>query len=380
MENLFMALLPEFKTNKNLTLGVELELQLVNLDHFNLSMQAEDLLQSLTHVFHTGEFKPEITCAMIEINSSIHSSYYSLIYELQSLRNTLAAKAVEARIGICGGGSHPFQQWQEQRIFPAERFTNLSQQYGYLAQQYTVFGQHIHLGCASGDEALYLCHALARYIPHFIALSATSPFYQGMDTNFDCSRLCIVNAFPLSGTAPWLFTWTEFEAYFATMFDLGLVKSMKDFYWDIRPKPEYGTVELRICDSPLTMDEAANIAAYAQILAAALLELRPGLSPNIHLTYSTNRFNASKFGLNAALIDPLSSMHIPLTEDIAHTCDQLETYADQLGCQQVLETIRATISNHENGAHWMRKQHAELGSLNEVVKNQVALWQGDIPR
>src|SRR5205085_6445713 len=148
------------------------------------------------------------------------------------------------------------QKWQDQTIYPNEHFLSLSEQYGYLAKQLTVFGQHIHIGCQTGDDALYLCHAMAYYLPQFIALSASSPYHHGINTNFDCSRLSVISAFPLSGTLPWLLSWDEFQQYFDKMYHLGVIKNMKDFYWDIRPKPEFGTVELRICDTPLTVDKA----------------------------------------------------------------------------------------------------------------------------
>jgi carboxylate-amine ligase len=105
-------------------------------------------------------------------------------------------------VAIAGGGTHPFQKWSDRQIYPTERFLSVSEKYGFLAKQFTVFGQHVHVGCTSADDAIYLTHALIRYVPHVIALAASSPFYQGVDTAFDSSRLSVVNAFPLSGTMP----------------------------------------------------------------------------------------------------------------------------------------------------------------------------------
>ena len=270
-----MSLLPEFKGNLHCTIGVELELQLVDLQNFNLAMEAQDFIRRVSEVAHPGKIIPEITQSMVELNSSVHQNYHSLLAELSTIRDILAEQALQTHIGICGGGTHPFQKWKQQRIFPNERFASVSEQYGYLAKQFTIFGQHIHIGCPNGDDAIFLCHALARYIPQFIVLSAASPFQQGVDTSFDCSRLAVISAFPMSGTPPWLSTWVEFEAYFMNMAALGVVKNMKDFYWDIRPKPEYGTVELRICDTPLTIEKAAILGAYLQMLAHYLLDERP---------------------------------------------------------------------------------------------------------
>ncbi len=364
----------DFKKNDALTMGVELELQLVDLQNFNLAMESKNLMRRLSEVPYTGEIKPEITQAMIEINSSIHFSYHSLLNELRALRDVITAQAHETHLGVCGGGTHPFQKWAEQRIFPSGRFTSLSEQYGYLAKQFTVFGQHIHIACANGDDAIYLCHAFARYLPHFIALSAASPFQQGIDTSFDCSRLAVISAFPLSGALPWVSNWREFTEYYQKMIRLKIINSIKDFYWDIRPKPEYGTVEIRISDTPLTVDKAAELAAYAQMLARYLLSRRSDLSQEIYLAYFTNRFRAARYGFNAELIDPLQENHIPIGEDILLTCRQLESHAVALECSTALEAIRKSVYRRENGANWLRTHYKQMHSLNDVVRAQVELW------
>lgn len=373
-----MSTLPLFKENNFFTMGVELELQLVDLQTFNLAMEAKDFLRRLSEISHPGEIKPEITLAMIEFNSSIHNSYDTLVSELRSMRNITAEQAAQTHIGICGGGAHPFQKWQEQRIFPTERFITVSEQYGYLAKQFTIFGQHIHIGCKNGDEALYLCHAMASYLPQFIALSAASPFHQSVDTSFDCSRLTVISAFPLSGTPPWLLTWAEFETYFEKMFNLGIVKSMKDFYWDIRPKPEFGTIELRICDTPLTVDKAADLAAYAQMIICWLMETKPHLSREVYLTYLYNRFNAARYGFDAIFIDPVRRKNLLLIDHILDTCKQLEPYAKQLNCQSALNRIKSYAYDRINDARWIRNKHAEFKSLSDTVRSQTELWQTNI--
>ncbi len=191
--------LQDFTSSQALTLGVELELQLVSTHDFDLSPQAEDLLRVLKS--HTGawDVKPEITRSMIEIGTSIQRQHQSLLAELHDLRDQLSRGARKLNIGIAGGGTHAYQHWSRQQIFPGERFHYISELYGYLAKQFTVFGQHVHVGCEDGDQALWLLHALSRYVPHFIALSASSPYVQGVDTGFDSARLNSVFAFPLVG-------------------------------------------------------------------------------------------------------------------------------------------------------------------------------------
>jgi glutamate---cysteine ligase / carboxylate-amine ligase len=370
-----MTKLPSFDGDNLLTIGVELELQLVNLHNFNLTMEAQDLLRRVSETNHPGEFKPEITQSMIEINSSVHKVHSSLLAELCEQRDILVEQASQMHIGICGGGTHPFHRWQTQKISPTERYANVSEQYGYLAKQFSVFGQHIHVSCLNGDDALYLCHAMVQYFPHFIALSASSPFNQGVGTSFDCSRLAIISAFPLSGTPPWILRWTEFEAFYEKLINLKVIGSMKDFYWDIRPKPEYRTVELRLCDTPLTVGKAADLAAYAQTLIHWLLIKRPKISREVYLTYLTNRFRAARYGLEAILVDPIKQVEIPLGEDIIATCNKLEGSARELGSLDALERIKESAHSKNNDASWLKETYANSKSMGDMVRAQCELWK-----
>jgi carboxylate-amine ligase len=183
-----------------------------------------------------------------------------------------------------------------------------------------------------------------------------------------------VSAFPLSGTPPWLLVWEEFEEYYKKLMTLGVIKSMKDFYWDIRPKPEYGTVELRICDTPLTVKKAAELAAFAQLLSYYLLENRRPLSKEIYLTYLMNRFRASRYGLNAIIIDPVNYKHIPLADDITRTCEELKPYINKFDSGEAIINIITAASTRDNGAHWLRKRYLDSNSLSDLVRDQTERW------
>ena len=202
-----MASALPFKTSERYTLGVELELQVLNSRDYDLVGAAGDLLALLDKVPHPGEIKPEITEAMIEVSTGIQHGYAGVLSELTAIRDAMVRQAQRLNLGVAGGGTHPFQQWQDQRIFSAPRYRYIHDLYGYLAKQFTVFGQHVHVSCDSGDAAVWLIHLFSRYIPHFIALSASSPFFQGADTAFASSRLNSVSAFPLAGHIPFLPDW-----------------------------------------------------------------------------------------------------------------------------------------------------------------------------
>lgn len=366
----------EFTSSAPLTLGVELELMIVNRRHYNLTRGSDDLLKLINRKNHGFDIKPEITEGMIEIGTAIHTKTSEMLDELLAIRTLLVSAAEKLNLGLAGGGSHPFQHWSDQRIYPKERYNLVSELYGYLAKQFTVYGQHIHIGCPDGDTAVHLTHYLARYIPHFIALSASSPFHQGADTQFQTSRLNSVNAFPLSGSMPLVNNWEEFNTYFSKMAHLGIVASMKDFYWDIRPKPEFGTVEIRICDTPLSIDTPALLAAYAQMLARhCFAEDHKGpVNPEHHFTYTYNRFQACRFGYDAVLVDAAEGRQTSLLEDLLFTLDTLTLDAQALGCMTEHTALRERALKRCSDSQWLRNVYQESGSLPEVVRRASERW------
>lgn len=367
--------LEPFKTSDPLTLGVELELQLVSLSNLDLIDASPDMLELLARRPFPGNVVPEITESMIEISTGVHRDHAGVLAQLREIRDALVGAGDRLNVGICGGGTHPFQQWSERKIFSKPRFKEVSVLYGYLAKQFTIFGQHIHVGCASGDDAMFLLHSLNRYVPHFIALAASSPFVQRKDTLFNSARLNSVFAFPLSGRAPFTLSWDDFaHGYFARMAHTGIVTSMKDFYWDIRPKPEFGTIELRVCDTPLTVERAAALAGYLQCLCAMLLEhAEPDPAENDYLVYNYNRFQACRFGLDGLVVHPKTYESVPLRDDILTTIDRLAARPGQ-GISVALDHVRRVCSGGSD-ASYLRRQYESRGSSEGMVDAAISRFR-----
>ncbi len=371
-----MALAP-FAASRPLSVGIELELQVVSHHDHDLSPGAGDLLRLMARKRIPGAVTPEITDSMIELCTGVCSRHAELLAQLGEIRDALVHCADRLDLGLCGGGTHPFQDWSQRRIFGTPRFHQVAELYGYLSKQFTVFGQHVHIGCADGDAALRLLHAMSRFIPHLIALSASSPFVQGVDTGFQSARLNSVFAFPLSGRAPFILGWEGFRGYFDKMARTGVVKSMKDFYWDIRPKPEFGTIEVRVLDTPLTIAKAAAMAGLIQCLARWLQQERP-FEPgeDDYLPYTFNRFQACRFGLDGMFVDPVSGEHCSLRQDILSTLDALAPHAAALQAEAALALLRVELAGAGNDACWIRQAQAREGLLPEVVRQQCQRWAG----
>lgn len=369
--------LEAFQRSSALSLGVELELQLVNTHDYDLAPYSAEMLRLMERIPLPGSVVPEMTSSMIEISTGVCQSSNDVLGQLTQIRDALVRCADKLNIACVGGGTHPFQQWHEQRIYDRPRFRQLSELYGYLSKQFTIFGQHVHVGCPDADSALLMLHRMSRYIPHFIALSASSPFVQGQDTQFDSARLNSVFAFPMSGRAPFTLSWDDFGKFFAKTTRTGVIKSMKDFYWDIRPKPEYGTIEIRVFDTPLTIERAAALSGFVQALASWFLEEQPFMpQEDDYMVYTYNRFQACRFGLEAVYVEPETGEHLPLREHILRTIERIAPHARALGAAGAVDRLRESAEAGSNDARWLRDTQAHERLLAEMVRQAAERFRG----
>jgi carboxylate-amine ligase len=371
------ARLEPFQQSAALSLGVELELQLINTNDYDLTPYSDEMLRLMAKIPLPGAVVPEMTSSMIEISTGVCQSSSEVLGQLSQIRDALVKCGDKLNIAVAGGGTHPFQQWHERRIYDKPRFRELSELYGYLSKQFTIFGQHVHIGCPDADSALLMLHRMSRYIPHFIALSASSPFVQGQDTQFDSARLNSVFAFPMSGRAPYTLSWDEFGAFFAKSTRTGVVKSMKDFYWDIRPKPEYGTIEIRVFDTPLTVERAAALSGYVQALASWFLNEQPFMPlEDDYMVYTYNRFQACRFGLDAVYVDPVTGEHMALRDHIVMTMRQIDEHAYTVGAAAGIDLLRLSADLGANDARWLRERQAKERLLAEVSRQAAERFRG----
>lgn len=345
----------DFTASAACSLGVELELMLIDKENGMLVSAAEPILSDLASRSRAERIKAEITQSMIEINSSIHTDLDALEQDLRQQCEWINESADAQGVHVCGGGAHPFREWHEREIYPQTRFEKLSQRFGYLAKQFTVFGQHVHVGVPSADAAIRLTHVLNHYVPHFIALSAASPFQRGVDTSFQSSRVNVVNMFPMSGHMPPFADWREFCAYYERMRRSGVIESIKDFYWDVRPKPEFGTVELRVCDTPLTVSHAVDLAALVQSLAHEVLTNNEVWPRELQYeTYASNRYRAARFGLDAVILDTRTGAAISLQADTIQVLDEAIRRNDSPSATRRLLRLRSRCDQGANDAQWLR--------------------------
>ncbi len=357
------------------TIGVEIELQILDPDTLDLTPKSELLLEKCQSI-GLDRVKAEIHQSMLEVDSEISADVTQCREFLRSRIQGLSKAADELGLDVAVSGTHPFQRWSDRLISSTNRYQNLLQKYQWLVRRMNVYGLHVHIGMESGNQALAVSNAAIRYLPHLLALSANSPFWQELDTGMQSSRINIMESFPFAGIPPYFKTWSEIEHYCSTLGRAGAIRTIKDLYWYIRPNLEYGTIEFRICDATPKLDETMALVALIQCLVVFLSQNTQTddsewrWSKEQHWIAPENQWIAARDGLEGIITVDAWGQKQKLSEAIFQLIEQLSPTAKSLNCHAELQYIRHIIANG-NGAKRQRHVFHETGSLREVVRDSI---------
>jgi len=369
--------LPPFVPSRSGAVTVSMELQVVNQHDYDLTPGAADLHRLMSRRDLPGALLPVATDCQLAISTTPCDDHAALLGQLLPMRDAVVKAADTLGLGVAGGGTHPFHDRRQRPGLRRPRLAPLALLYGDLSRHLMVFGLQVQLGCDDGDQALFLMRGLGRFVPHLVALSASSPFLLGHDSGFDSARLNGVSALPTTGPAPTLLRWEDLAQHVAAMARTGVVQDMHDCLWDIRPRPELGTLELRMMDAPLAIEKAAALAAVVQCLARWLTQVRP-VEPAAHdaLACDLNRFQASRFGLDARFVEPGSGASRGLRDDLDQVFTALTEHAQTLGADNAIRLLRGELSGLGNDAAHLRRTMNQEQLLPEVVRQQTLRWAG----
>lgn len=303
----------EFAPSAALTFGLELEFQIVNRETGLLSPSSLDIWDKLADREDIERFSLEATLSTMEINSSIHTDAAAMEDEIRQLTEHIRTAADASGLVIRGGGTQITQFWNERIMAPTDRAQELEGRFGFLPKRFSTYGMHVHIGMPSGDDAIRVGNMLQSLCPLFIAMSAASPFLQRTDTGFAAARPLETLMYPHGGPMPELRDWAHFTEVAQELFSTELANSLKDIYWDVRPKPEFGTVEIRVFDTPLTVKKAVALAAFARVCAALALngQLPTPDKPLPTTAERVSRFLACRDGMDAELFNPFVGQWLP---------------------------------------------------------------------
>jgi YbdK family carboxylate-amine ligase len=373
-----------FTSSPRSSLGVEWELELVDLDSRELASAATDILDELAGGpdLEHPKAKHELLESCIEVITGVCGTVDEAVEDLRGTVAEVAAAAGTRGLGVMCSGTHPTTDWATQQISPNPRYAKLVEDMQWLARRMQIFGVHVHVGVRSPEKVIPIVNALTAYIPHFLALSASSPYWMGTDTGLASARSKVFEGLPTAGLPYQLSGWDDFEHYMATLISAQSIESVREVWWDVRPHPTFGTVELRICDGLPTLYEISWAAALSQCLVEMLngqLDRGYTLPVPRSWTIRENKWRAARYGIDAELIVDNEGRTQPLRDLVAEMVDDLAPIAERLGCGKELLRAKRIL---DIGPSYLRQRQAAKaadGDLHAVVDGLLAEMKNDAP-
>ncbi len=373
-----------FRSFPRVTLGVEIELQILDRDAYDLTPGAVRIIKACEEDSVEG-VSAELMQSMIEVKTGICEGMDQVRDQLYNRIKRVHNIATSLGYELAMGATHPFHRAGTSTVFPAERYERVFDRLSWLTYQRLMFGLHVHLGMPNGDMAIGSMNLLVHYLPHLVALSANSPFWQGVDTGLASSRVALYRLLPHSGLPIYFSNWKEFRGYFKVMVDCQTMSSLKDIYWDIRPRPDFGTIELRVCDIPLTLKETLRLVALIRCLTIFNLRLLEG-HPRVQRSgirrrwiAVENKWLATRYGLQAMYIRTPSGKRRSLAQDLSQLIERLLPIAHETGDERYLASLKP-VDKLETGTDRQRRRYRETGNWKALMEDMVGVFLQDLER
>jgi carboxylate-amine ligase len=357
------------------TVGIEEELMIVDPSSLDLANAIESILGEDPP---SGQIQPELLESVLEIATAPCATVAEVGDELRSLRGLARDRARRTGLEIGSSGTHPFARWEDQRVVSDDRYRGLIRSLGFVARQELVFGMHVHVGMADPEEAIYVANALREHVPLLIALSANSPLWRGEPTGLMSSRVPIFRAFPRVGLPPVFDGWGDFVRRVEAMSDGGLIEDYTYLWYDVRPHPRLGTVEIRAMDSQTRVEHTVALSALVLSLVKLLTEQCQQGAEQVESPWEIldeNRWLAARHGLEAELLDHVSKRRIAVRELTATLLARLAPHARELGCSEQLSGIDDLLQAG-NGALRQQMVYEANHDLRELMAEIIATTSG----
>jgi len=358
-------------TGPSYTLGIEEELMIVDAETFELTNSIEQLLSDYEASGSTteGEVKPELMESVCEIATTPCDNLDDAGRQLDALRREVAEVAGTRGLTIGAAGTHPFAMWEDQRIVSRPRYRDLISGLQFIARQELIFGIHVHVGVDDPDKAIYVTNGMRVHLPLLLALSANSPFWRAQRTGLLSARTPIFRAFPRVGIPPRYDDWEDWARRIEFMQESKAINDYTYLWYDVRPHPRFGTVEVRVMDSQTRLEHTLGLAAMVQAMVKELAEhFESGqeLSRYPYEMLDENKFLAARHGLEGELVD-LPSRDRVRTKDLAHRLmDRLRGHCEDLGSAGALDAVDDLLDHGNGGARQIVVFEANY-DLREVV-------------
>ncbi len=358
------------------SLGVEEEFQLLDPTTYELTPVVEQVLASVPEA-DRGEVKHELMQSVVETSTTVCANVEEAVADLTRLRRLVLESAEAAGAVVASAGTTPVSRWEGQAITDKPRYRDIVAKLQWVARRELIFGLHVHVGVDSVDKCMYVFNAIREDLPLLLALSANSPFWQSSTTGLQSARIKVFDAFPRSGM-PHAFPggWDELETMLERGKRSGLIPDHTYVWWDVRPHPEFGTIEIRICDAQTRLRDTAGLAALVQALVAWHGDrfdagIPAGDLPP-HMLIEENRWSAARYGLDGEMVDFRNDTLVPTRHLLAQLLDNVEPVARRLGSTEWFDQIAGML--HQTGAArqldaWLAGGKSNVATAQQLVRD-----------
>jgi len=372
----------QFNGSPDYTLGVEIELGVIDKETLGLVPRAADILDQVPE--HWSEcVKPEFMQGYLEFNTGVCKSVDDVRLDLQEKLEWGYRIASDLDATFLWSGTHPFSRWDQQQLTPDDRYQWLMDTMQFVARRLVCFGLHVHVGVDSGDKAIQMCDRMMRHLPVMLALSANSPCWNGHDTGLASYRSKIMESLPTAGLPETMRNWSEYNWLVDHLQSTDFIHSSREIWWDVRPVARFGTVEVRIMDTPMNMRQLLGLVAMVQCVVAGIsAEIdRGAYLVDCHpMIARQNKWHAVRYGLDATLVDPDTMLAASARQMARRTLDLCRPVADHLGCATELSYCDEILQGG-NGAQSQRQMLRKSDDPIDVARGLLAAtgepWLGD---
>jgi carboxylate-amine ligase len=346
-----------FGKSRPYSLGVEEEFQLVHRESYELVSRIDEIMAFFGEDEEQKRVKPELLQSVVEVATRIAGSVGEAIEELVDLRRSLRDVAGESDALIASAGTHPFSRWEHQEVTRRPRYQELIEAMRWVAQRELIFGLHVHIGVETPEKAIACLNGVRTFLPELLALSANSPFWQGRATGLASTRIKVFDSFPRSSIPPTFESFDEFRRLIERGVKTNSFPDYTYIWWDLRPHPKLGTIEIRICDAQTRIESAGAIVALTQALVATFgdaFERGKPMPVEPTLLVSENKWRAARYGLNTQLIDFANDTERPAPDAIRALVELCEPAARRLGCGAELAAVESILERGSSAEEQVR--------------------------
>jgi glutamate---cysteine ligase / carboxylate-amine ligase len=353
----------------SLTIGIEEEYQTIDPITRDLRSHIDSEIIAKGKMLLKEAVKAEMHQSVVEVGTGVCDDIKSAAKELKALRSQIVNLAKQNGLRLAASGTHPFADWRKQDIYPDERYHTIVQDLKMVARANLIFGLHVHVGVEDRETQIQLMNAARYFLPHILALSTNSPFWLGMDTGLKSYRGKVFDKFPRTNIPDYFPSWGEYESFVNLLVRTNCIDNAKKIWWDIRPHPNFPTLEFRVCDVPMRADETIAIAALIQATIAKLSKLlaaNQGFRLYRRALIMENKWRASRYGIEGKIIDFGKQIEVPVRDLIYEYLQFVDDVVDELDSRQEINYIHR-ILEHGTGADRQLRIFQETGDLTKVV-------------